>query len=335
MDEDKGKRQGKLLKVESMSKLYPIRSGILRRVSGYVTAVKNVSFNLGSGETLGLVGESGCGKSTCGKCVCRLELPTEGKVEFHGVDISRMAAKELKTHRRGIQMIFQNPYASLDPRMTVRRILDEPIRVNFDLDPVTRENRIMELLDMVGLNPGHAGQYPHEFSGGQRQRIAIARAISVGPSVIIADEAVSALDVSVQSQILNLMTELKRKLGLSYLFISHNLSVIKHMSDRVLVMYLGRIVENARSSEIFDSPLHPYTRALLSAIPRPGVFENPERIILNGDVPSPDNPPGGCVFHTRCPEATPLCAEEEPVPVLANESGRSVTCHHYKDRGYA
>ena len=325
-----------LLKVENLSKLYPIRTGVFKRVSGHVTAVKDASFGIRTGETLGLVGESGCGKSTCGKCICRMERPTAGKVLFRGLDFAALSDSELKAHRSAIQMIFQNPYASLNPRMSVYRILDEPMRINLDLDAVARRERIYQLLDMVGLSSAHARQYPHEFSGGQRQRIAIARAISIGPSLIVADEAVSALDVSIQSQILNLMSALKKRLALSYLFISHDLSVIKHVSDKVAVMYLGRIVESAEKEALFAAPLHPYTRALLSAIPRPGVFDEPGepgqaqsgRIILKGDVPSPDNPPPGCVFHTRCPEVMPVCSQAAPETVEAAD-GHTVKCHLY------
>lgn len=293
-------------------------------------AVNEITFSIQKGETVGVVGESGCGKSTAGRTIMRLYEPTSGGVTFDGQDIYQMKGAKLKALRRDMQMIFQDPYASLNPRMTVMDIIGEALDIhNLVGSRKERKHRVEHLLDIVGLNPDHATRYPHEFSGGQRQRIGIARALAVDPKFIIADEPISALDVSIQAQVVNLMQDLQRKMGLTYLFIAHDLSMVKHISDRVAVMYLGKIVELAESSELYASPAHPYTRALLSAIPIPDpeVEENRERIVLTGDLPSPINPPSGCQFHTRCPMATQHCKEVEPVLVEVRK-GHYASCHY-------
>lgn len=321
----------KLLEVSGLKKYYPIKKNLLGKPGGYVQAVNGVDFSIRTGETLGLVGESGCGKSTVGKCIIGLENVTEGSVALDGVVLSGMPERQRRKRRRDIQMVFQNPYASLNQRRTIQQIIDEPMQVNLDLSRQERLKRTKELLRMVGLREEYCSRYPHEFSGGQRQRIAIARALAVDPRLVIADEAVSALDVSIQSQVINLFKELQEKLGLTYLFISHNLCVVKYISDRIGVMYLGEMVEMAETEELFQHPCHPYTRSLLSAIPLPDVTEQEEarrenRIILQGDVPSPANPPEGCRFHTRCPLATERCAQEKPCRTEV-APGHTVTCH--------
>ncbi|MFB7496840.1 ABC transporter ATP-binding protein [Streptomyces sp. NPDC056161] len=308
-----------ILEADGLVKHYPLTRGVLfKKQIGAVKAVDGVDFALARGETLGLVGESGCGKSTLARLLCSLERPTAGSIRFKGEDITRLTGRALKAVRRNIQMVFQDPYTSLNPRMTVGDIVGEPFEIHPEAAPKgERRGRVRELLDVVGLDPEYAGRYPHQFSGGQRQRIGIARALALRPEVIVADEPVSALDVSVQAQVINLLARLQAEFGLSYVFIAHDLSIVRHISDRVGVMYLGRIVETGSDSEIYDHPTHPYTQALLSAVPvpDPAAREHRERIILTGDVPSPTDIPSGCRFRTRCWKAQERCALE--VPALA------------------
>ncbi|EIT84661.1 oligopeptide/dipeptide ABC transporter ATPase [Fictibacillus macauensis ZFHKF-1] len=317
-----------LVKVENLKKHFPIKGGVLGSTVGQVKAVDGVSFTIKKGETLGLVGESGCGKSTTGRMLLRLLEPSEGKVYFEGKDILSLSSSEMRKMRRDMQMVFQDPYASLNPRHTVEKILEEPLIVHGMRNRQERKKRVKELLEVVGLSSYHAGRYPHQFSGGQRQRIGIARALAVNPKLIIADEPVSALDVSIQSQVLNLLQDLQKEFDLTYLFIAHDLGVVRHISDRVGVMYLGNIVELSTSEELYDEPLHPYTQALLSAVPIPDVDVKRERIILKGDVPSPSNPPKGCAFHTRCPQAMERCGSERPA-FQEMKDGHYVACHLY------
>ncbi|MFQ6085107.1 MAG: ABC transporter ATP-binding protein [Candidatus Bathyarchaeia archaeon] len=301
-----------MLDVQGLKKYFPIMGGILRRPIGFVYAVDDVSFSLKRGETLGLVGESGCGKTTVARCVSRLIEPTDGRVYFKGRNILEFDDRELRKLRTSMQIVFQDPYASLNPRMTVKQAVGEPLIINRLAKRHEIRERVLELLRKVGLTKDHLNRFPHEFSGGQRQRICIARALASNPEFIVLDEPSSSLDVSVQSQILNLLKGLQREMGLTYLFISHNLSVIKHMSDRIAVMYLGKIVEIAQKRDTFENRLHPYTEALFSAIPIPNPDAKRKKIILPGDVPSPANPPSGCRFHTRCPYAQKICSEKEP-----------------------
>lgn len=301
-----------LIQVKDLVKYFPVKGGILQRVVAWVQAVDHVSFTIREGETVGLVGESGCGKTTVGRCILRLIEPTAGSILFEGVDIMTLRGKELKEMRRNMQIIFQDPYSSLDPRMPIGESIAEGLHIHNIGTPKERFEIVIEMLRKVGLEDYHARRYPHEFSGGQRQRIGIARALALKPKFIVADEPVSALDVSIQSQVLNILKELQREFGLTYLFIAHNLSVVEHISDRVAVMYLGKLVEFAERSELFRNPLHPYTQALMSAIPIPDPKLKRERIILQGDVPSPLNPPKGCRFHPRCPVAVEHCSVEEP-----------------------
>jgi peptide/nickel transport system ATP-binding protein/oligopeptide transport system ATP-binding protein len=301
-----------LVKVKNLVKHFPVRGGLLQRVLAWVKAVDDVSFNIRQGETLGLVGESGCGKTTVGRTILRLVEPTSGSVLFEGVDIARLKGKDLKSIRRNMQIIFQDPYASLDPRMPIGESVIEGLKIHNIGHPKERFEVGINMLRKVGLEDYHARRYPHEFSGGQRQRIGIARALTLRPKFIVADEPVSALDVSIQSQVLNILKDLQRDFDLTYLFIAHNLSVVEHISDRVAVMYLGKMVELASREELFRNPLHPYTQALMSAIPIPDPTIRRERIILPGDVPSPVNPPKGCRFHPRCPVALEHCKIEEP-----------------------
>ncbi|MTD32109.1 ABC transporter ATP-binding protein [Planomicrobium sp. YIM 101495] len=319
-----------LLRVEGLKKYFPIRSGLFSRVSGQVKAVDDVSFVVNEGETLGIVGESGCGKSTTGRMLMRLLDPTEGKMQFNGKDMMKLSDSEMRAARRDIQMVFQDPYASLNPRHTVERILMEPLNVHNIGKPEDRKKKVYDLLEIVGLSAYHAKRYPHQFSGGQRQRIGIARALMTNPKLIIADEPVSALDVSIQAQVLNLMQDLQEELNLTYIFIAHDLGVVRHISDRVAVMYLGQMVELTDSETLYDKPLHPYTQALLSAVPVPDPEFEREQVVISGDVPSPANPPSGCRFHTRCPFRMDIC--DKVVPKFAEvQSGHSVACHLYEE----
>ncbi|MED1792404.1 ABC transporter ATP-binding protein [Brevibacillus nitrificans] len=318
-----------LLVVKNLKKYYPITGGVLGGEIGVVKAVDDVSFTVKRGETLGLVGESGCGKSTTGRSLLRLIEPTAGEVYFDGVNVSALSIEEMRKMRRDMQIVFQDPFASLNPRHNIEKILEEPLIVHGMGSSAERKKRVQEMLEVVGLSSYHARRYPHQFSGGQRQRIGIARALMLNPKLIVADEPVSALDVSIQSQVLNLMQDLQRDLGLTYLFIAHDLSVVRHISDRVGVMYLGRIVELTSSAQLYSNPLHPYTRALLSAVPTPDPDVARERVILQGDVPSPANPPSGCTFHTRCPHVTDECRTTRPLFQDVGD-GHFVACHLYK-----
>lgn len=322
-----------LLKVEGLKQYFPIKGGFLGRTVNYVKAIDGISFTIYEGETVSIVGESGCGKSTTGRAILRLEEPTEGLVEFEGIDLTKLSKSEMRKYRKDLQIIFQDPYASINPRQTVASVLNEAMQIQNVLPSNERRARIEELLETVGLRPYQADRYPHEFSGGQRQRIGIARALSVNPKLIICDEAVSALDVSIQAQVLNLLEELQKEYGLTYLFISHDLGVVRHISDRIIVMYLGKIVEIADKTSLFENPQHPYTKALLSAIPVPDPDAKKERIVLKGDVPSPIDPPTGCRFHTRCPFATDKCGKEEPLLRTSNvmEQGHQAACHYMEE----
>jgi len=318
-----------LLKVEDLKKYFPITRGILiQRHVGDVKAVDGVSFQIYRGETLGLVGESGCGKTTVGRTILQLYRPTAGSVHFDDVDLATLEGEKLRRTRRRMQMIFQDPYASLNPRMTVGGMLSEPLQVHGIARRKEQRERVEELLELVGLSPYFVNRYPHEFSGGQRQRIGIARAVALQPDFIVCDEPISALDVSIQSQVVNLLEELQERLGLTYLFIAHDLSMVRHISDRVAVMYLGKIVELTDRDSLYTNPLHPYTQALMSAVPIPDpvVEKKRQRIILKGDVPSPSNPPQGCNFNTRCPIAKEICHEKEP-DLLPAEGEHRVACH--------
>lgn len=315
-----------LLKIENLSIRFPIYGGIFRREVGAVQAVSDVSLEVRKGETLGIVGESGCGKTTLGRAIVRLYEPTTGRITFNDQDITHLSQRELRPLRKNMQMIFQDPYGSLNPRMNVRTILEEPLILNGERSGDKRLARVLELLELVGLRQDSLNRYPHEFSGGQRQRIGIARAMALNPDLVIADEAVSALDVSIQAQVINLLVDLQKKLGLTYVFVAHDLSVVQYISDRVAVMYLGRIVEIGASSKLYKSPAHPYTRALLSSIPAAHPRDKRSIQPLAGDVPSPSNPPSGCAFHPRCPFATDICKQQ--VPKLRVFDGREAACHN-------
>ncbi|MGG3737302.1 ABC transporter ATP-binding protein [Aeribacillus pallidus] len=315
-----------LLEIKDLKKHFPITGGIFGKTIGHVKAVDGVSFSVKKGETLGIVGESGCGKSTTGRMLMRLIEPTAGEIIFDGKDLMKLSKKDMRATRRDLQMVFQDPFASLNPRHTVEKILEEPLIVHGIGDEKERKKKVRELLEVVGLSSYYAKRYPHQFSGGQRQRIGIARALMTRPKLIIADEPVSALDVSIQSQVLNLMQDLQKEFGLTYIFIAHDLGVVRHISDRVGVMYLGKMVELADSEKLYEKPLHPYTQALLSAVPIPDPEHKRETIVLKGDIPSPANPPKGCAFHARCPFKTEKC--EEVVPTFKEvEPGHSVACH--------
>lgn len=315
----------RLLDVQDLSKVFPIRHGVFSGQIGEVKALGGVSFTIGRGETLGLVGESGCGKTTTGRLILRLMEPTGGSVRFEGEDVFALSKKEMRACRRRMQVIFQDPYSSLNPRMRVGEILSEPFKIHDTIDRREIPDRVAGLLRLVGLSEAHSRRYPHEFSGGQRQRIGIARAICLNPSLVVADEPVSALDVSVQAQIINLLQDLQEQFGLAYLFIAHDLSVVEHISDRVAVMYLGKIVEIAGSERLYGDPQHPYTRALLSAVPVPDPERRPSRTILEGDVPSPAAVPTGCAFHPRCPERVEECRSLKP-ELKRFAEGHSVSC---------
>jgi oligopeptide transport system ATP-binding protein len=314
MIETRKEKKDVLVRVDNLKKHFPIITGFLRRTSGQVRAVDGVSFEILQGETLGLVGESGCGKSTLGRTILQLHEPTEGKVYFEGMDLSEMSRSELRSMRRRMQIIFQDPYSSLNPRMTIEKIIAEPLTIHHSANGKELREMVEVLLERVGLNPLFANRFPHEFSGGQRQRIGVARALALNPSFIVADEPISALDVSIQAQVVNLLEDLQDELGHTYLFIAHDLSMVRHICDRVAVMYLGKIVEIGSVDEVYENPQHPYLQALLSAVPVPDpkVEEQRQRIILEGDVPSPANPPVGCNFNTRCPIAFERCFQEEP-----------------------
>jgi oligopeptide/dipeptide ABC transporter ATP-binding protein len=319
-----------LLQVRNLKKHFPVRGGILHRTRNLIRAVDDVTFSIAGGETLGLVGESGCGKSTTGRVILRLTPATSGSVLFRGRELLSVEGEELRKARQGFQMIFQDPYASLDPRMTVKDIVGEPLRAFGVKSAPEREARVVEILDAVGLDASYLKRYPFEFSGGQRQRIGIARTLILRPSLIVADEPVSALDVSVQAQVINLLMEMRERFHLTYLFIAHDLSVVRHISDRVAVMYLGRIVEMGKKDDFFENPLHPYAHALLASVPEPNPFREREktRFTLSGDVPSPLDPPRGCAFHPRCPRASDVCREQIPA-LEENREGHSVACHLY------
>lgn len=314
-----------LLKVKNLKKHFPIKNKLFQKQNSSVKAVDGISFDVNRGETIGLVGESGCGKSTTGRMLMKLLEPTEGEIYYNGEDVTNLEERDFRPYRKKIQMIFQDPYASLNPRMKVGDIISEPLIIH-NFDKSTREKKVKDLLGIVGLSGYHAKKYPHEFSGGQRQRIGVARALIMNPELIIADEPVSALDVSIQSQILNLLDDLQEEFKLTYVFIGHDLSVIEHISDRVGVMYLGKLVELAPKEKLYAEPLHPYTKALLSAVPIPDPTDKRERIILSGDIPSPANPPSGCTFHTRCPFAFDKCKQVVPKWREVKE-GRFAACH--------
>src|SRR5215469_6863576 len=325
-----------LLRAEHVKKYFPIRSGVLlQREIARVHAVDDVSLDLRAGETLGLVGESGCGKSTLARCIARLHDLTGGSVVFEGQDISKLSRRELRPVRRELQMVFQDPYASLNPRKRVGEIISEPLRIHNQGNRDQVKRRVRELLELVGLSPEHINRYPHEFSGGQRQRIGVARALALRPKLIIADEPVSALDVSIRAQVINLLDDLQDELHLTYIFIAHDLGVVRHVSDRIAVMYLGKIVEVSPGEELYKRPIHPYTEALLSAVPvpDPDLATERQQIVLEGDVPSPITPPSGCRFHPRCRYATDICAQQEPPLVGHGTGGHLAACHHPLDGG--
>ena len=326
-----------LLEVNELKMHFPIRRGFFRRTVGYVKAVDGISFVINKGETFGLVGESGCGKSTTGRCIMRLHDPTAGEIVFYDeeagpIHVEDLRPEQMRVFRRDMQIMFQDPYSSLNPRLTLKQIVGEPLVINQGMRGVQLEDRVAQLLRAVGLSPEYMNRYPHAFSGGQRQRIGLARALALNPEFIVLDEPVSALDVSVQAQVLNLIDDLQDQFGLTYLFIAHNMSVIKHIADQVAVMYVGKIVEIAETNELFGNPLHPYTEALLSAIPKPDPRSKRTRIILEGDVPNPANPPSGCYFHPRCNYATKQCEDEQPT-LREVFPGHFASCHYANELG--
>jgi len=331
VSESKTMDDNNILEVRNLKMYFPIYRGLLQRVAGHVKAVDGVSFSLREQEVLGLVGESGCGKTTVGRTILRLYDPTSGEVRFRKqtgewVDVAKISLREMKPLRREMRMVFQDPFSSLNPRLTVKDIISEPLEIHGVAHGKEAEERVAQLMREVGLNPAYMRRYPHEFSGGQRQRIGLARALSLNPRLIIADEPVSALDVSVQAQVLNLMKGLQTDLGLTMIFVAHDLSVVEHISDRIAVMYVGKIVELADTDELMRNPLHPYTEALLSAVPPADPDIRPNRIRLQGEVPSPANPPSGCIFHPRCNYAKPVCSQQEPL-LEENKPGHFVACH--------